>query len=583
MIDPIVSLAHALHSNKGVYAVLLGSGVSRAAGIPTGWEITLELIRRVAAAEKVKGEISDPATWFLKAKKRDPDYAALLDGLAGTPEERRAILHSFIMPTAVEKDEGKKLPTAAHRAIAKLAARGSIRVIVTTNFDRLMETALKDEGIEPTVIASADAADGAMPLTHAGCVVIKVHGDFMDTRIRNTPPELSSYDPRLNALLDRVLDEFGLIVAGWSGEWDEALRSVFLRCKSRRFTTWWLARNGQIQERAGELIRLRKAQVVSASGADAFFEDLEQRVLSLEELDRPHPLSAQLAIAEIKRFLPDPQHRIRLHDLVTNEVRSAIAQTANLNSQGQYSPAELRKRVETYEAAAEILRPLLATGARWCRPEDEPLFVDAVRRCCVSYRSQAGLVAWVEAQTYLPIMAFYAVGLGAMSVGNYRLLRLLFEAPTVLEKQTVAVDGLSPLWALNRSCELWSSLFNEKRRTPISDRLFQLFLSEIADFVASPEEFAELFDRFEMCAAIQFGHVHKGRTLGAFAWFPVGRFVSRRHGSRPSAALQTWFDEATKLKDGWPPLVCGLFGGTHESFTQLHAALSEFLNSLSRW
>lgn len=48
MIDPLDSLTFSLHSNKGAYAVLLGSGVSRAAGIPTGWEVVEDLIRRLA-------------------------------------------------------------------------------------------------------------------------------------------------------------------------------------------------------------------------------------------------------------------------------------------------------------------------------------------------------------------------------------------------------------------------------------------------------------------------------------------------------------------------------------------------------
>lgn len=41
MIEPIDSLAFSMHGNKGVYALLLGSGVSRAARIPAGWEIIL--------------------------------------------------------------------------------------------------------------------------------------------------------------------------------------------------------------------------------------------------------------------------------------------------------------------------------------------------------------------------------------------------------------------------------------------------------------------------------------------------------------------------------------------------------------
>jgi hypothetical protein len=53
--DPITKIAFSLYENKGVFALLLGSGLSRAADIPTGWEITLNLIRRVAMAEGVTG------------------------------------------------------------------------------------------------------------------------------------------------------------------------------------------------------------------------------------------------------------------------------------------------------------------------------------------------------------------------------------------------------------------------------------------------------------------------------------------------------------------------------------------------
>ena len=49
--DPLTQLAFSVYEGKGVFAVLLGSGLSRAAEIPTGWEITLDLIRRVGLAQ----------------------------------------------------------------------------------------------------------------------------------------------------------------------------------------------------------------------------------------------------------------------------------------------------------------------------------------------------------------------------------------------------------------------------------------------------------------------------------------------------------------------------------------------------
>ena len=104
-----------------------------------------------------------------------------------------------------------------------MAAENYIRVIITTNFDRLIEQALRDAGVEPTVLSSPDHVQGALPLIHTKCCVLKLHGDYLDTRIRNTPTELESYPEEFEKFLDHVLDEFGLIVCGWSADWDAGL------------------------------------------------------------------------------------------------------------------------------------------------------------------------------------------------------------------------------------------------------------------------------------------------------------------------------------------------------------------------
>lgn len=134
-------------------------------------------------------------------------------------------------------------------------------MIVTTNFDRLMENALRERGIEPTVVSSVDALAGAEPLTHSACHLLKLHGDYKDARIRNTETELSGYPGPYDALLDRNLDEHGLIVCGGSGEWDHALRAAFLRAPNRRYSVFWAARSN-IGSRARELVDHRRAGVI---------------------------------------------------------------------------------------------------------------------------------------------------------------------------------------------------------------------------------------------------------------------------------------------------------------------------------
>ena len=191
MVDPIHSLAFSVHANPGVYALLLGSGVSRAAKIPTGWEITLDLIRQLAHVDGESPAL--PEEWYREKHGVAAGYSALLAQLAKTPTERQQLLRPFFEPTPEEREQGHKRPTVAHRAIASLAVGGYIKVIITTNFDRLIETALGEAGLTPQVISTPDQARGAKRIVHAACTVIKLHGDYQDTRIRNTLDELKEY------------------------------------------------------------------------------------------------------------------------------------------------------------------------------------------------------------------------------------------------------------------------------------------------------------------------------------------------------------------------------------------------------
>lgn len=318
MIDPLVSLAFSVYSGKGTYALLLGSGISRPSGIPTGWEVVLDLIGKVA---KVEGEDGgpDPVAWFKQKHSASPDYSKLLDAIAKTPAERQQLLRGYFEPNEDERAQGLKSPTAAHKAIAQLVLAGYVRVIITTNFDRLMEKALEESGIAPAVISTPDQVAGALPLAHAAVTLIKLHGDYLDTRIKNTEPELAAYEPALSALLDRVIDEYGLIVCGWSAEWDIALRAAIERCPSRRFTTYWTTL-APVAGQAKRLVDHRRAEVIQIRDANQFFEGLWEKVRALADLASPHPLSAKIAVATVKRYLVDPSAKIRLRDLVVEEM-----------------------------------------------------------------------------------------------------------------------------------------------------------------------------------------------------------------------------------------------------------------------
>src|SRR5258708_39457227 len=96
-IEPFEALALSLHHNPGVYALLVGSGLSRAAGIPTGWEITLDLIKRLGAVRGIKNS-ANWEVWYREQFEKPPSYSEVLDALGASAAERRSILHGYIEP-----------------------------------------------------------------------------------------------------------------------------------------------------------------------------------------------------------------------------------------------------------------------------------------------------------------------------------------------------------------------------------------------------------------------------------------------------------------------------------------------------
>ena len=571
------SLASSIHSSRGVYALLLGSGVSRAANVPTCWEVTLDLICRLAA---IMGEDTtpDPVQWYRARFDREPDYSGLLQELAKTPTERQQLLRGYFEPSKNSTGNSDKQPTDAHRAIATLVAKGYLRVILTTNFDRLLETALVDENINPTVLSSSDHIRGAMPLIHTPCCVFKIHGDYLDSRILNTDEELASYTDEHNQLLDRILDEFGLIVCGWSGDWDEALRSAILRTASRRFTTYW-AQHGESTDISRSLIAHRDAQVISIDSADAFFSDLREQVLAIDRFGQPDPDSTAIAVARLKEYLPEPRHRIRLSDLVDETVERLVEQLSH-SSFSADQPREISSeaatdRMRAYEAAAARLLHLACVGGRWAEEDHYGIWRRAFQRLD-SHRSQGGMVSWLEMQRYPQTLLLYALGLGALQGDRIEFLNHILCTP--LRARTnddrLAVETLPPIRLFSnggRSMQILEGM--ERRKFPVNDWIHDA-LQPIAKLVIPDSQLYTLtFDKLEILIALAFAR--RGKPF-VDHWMPVGAFQYRYDNS--TRLLQEIRESLTDSGSRSPFLRSGLFGESVDECEERLQRLERFLS-----
>ena len=288
-VEPLVSLASSIQSGPGVFALLLGSGVSRSAGVPTGWDVTKILAQRVADAEDAD-TCGDPVGWYRERFGDDPGYSDLVAQLAQSGGDRVNLLKGLLEQPGRDRATGTKQLSQAHSAVAELAAKGYVRVIVTTNFDRLLEQALSEQGVQPSVITDASSARDAMPLTHSPITIIKLNGDYLSANFKNTIEELGHYDEEIERLLQEVFTQYGLVVCGWSADYDTALRRAITEAEPPQLSTYWLHK-GELgpESQAQKLILHRKATAVPIEDAGDTLKGIEATVDALAARRRTRP------------------------------------------------------------------------------------------------------------------------------------------------------------------------------------------------------------------------------------------------------------------------------------------------------
>lgn len=518
MNDQITSVSYSVFSNKGALALLLGSGISRSAGIPTGWEVVLDLIRQVAILEKAQCE-PEPDKWFYERFGKEPDYSDLLESLTNTQTERLNLLRSYFEPDEAEREEGLKKPTLAHQMIARLVEKGYIRVIVTTNFDRLMENALKDIGIEPSVISNPGHIENTLPIVHSNITIIKINGDYLDTSFLNIKSELGTYDPRLENLMHYVFENFGLITCGWSAAWDIALREALKSANKFRFSNYF-AYVGSPGEELENLATARQGKTVGIANADSFFKELHENVEALEASMAEHPLTPQVAEARLKKYVVREEHIISLHDLIKGEVDRVYDKFGDLSVNDQPTSETIKQRIDYYLQQTNTLCRLLVTGVYWGKEHHHDIWLKSLARFSSSRGRGGGIVVLLELERLPALIFLYAVGLSCMLRKDYKLLSKMLSMNVYSRYgATTILDQVNAHSIIDR--DDLNQVLGDNKSVPMSELLFFNLRPYFESFLPNMQDYEALFDVFEYFMSL--AYMKKVNST----WGPVSRFGYR--------------------------------------------------------
>ena len=562
-VDSVESLAMTMHAQPGVYALLLGSGVSRGAGILTGWEVMVKLIEQLAV-QRGQEVPDDPTGWYHDTFGRDANYSDLLKELGPTPTTRKAILQRFFEPNTLERAQGLKQPSLAHTAIAELVNRGYVKVIVTTNFDRLIENALREAGIEPVVLSTPAQIQGAEPFMHVRCCVIKLHGDYLSPETLNTAEELSDYDPDVTTQMQRIATDFGLVVCGWSADWDHALRQIMASAISKHYPTYWHVFRTSTRL-TKELIAARSAQSITNGDADDFFGALKHQVVALEEFvdpsqgsdesavvaeefvdpsqdsdestlaaveyEAPPQDSDEQAVVTLERLLSEDRYRIQLAAQIKRETDEP---TSRLNAQplvaitqgAGYSP-QIAERILSAEREVGRLIKLFALGGYWSRPDSISIWSQAIAK--VGSINEVGQydLNLAAVRQYASFLILYSFGLGAVAASKIDALTtvLTTEVPQPFNERKAWPQIIKAHVLQIERSKLFNCLPDYKQKYfPFSERVHDVLMPVAGLLPINQSDFDALYDELEVLISLA---VVSRDEYGRGGWSVPGRYAYR--------------------------------------------------------
>lgn len=215
-IEQLLTALKASSAGDPKFVLFLGAGASASSGVPTGGQLVRQW-RQDFDASATEGNKSADQSWFNKPK----EYGVLFEHHHKTEALRREFIEECVIDAH---------PSWGYLYLADLLDRGYFNIVLTTNFDDLINEACHafTASLRPIVCAH-DSSAQHFRLTGKRPKVIKLHGDYLFDNIANSNQETVRLKENIRSKIEWLANEFGFVVIGYGGG-DESVMSVILEC-----------------------------------------------------------------------------------------------------------------------------------------------------------------------------------------------------------------------------------------------------------------------------------------------------------------------------------------------------------------
>lgn len=303
----------------------------------------------------------------------------------------------------------------------------------------------------------------------------------------------------------------------------------------------------------------------------------------------PYPFEEPIAegsfekVTRAKKLLSTESGVIELHDLMMNEVRRFLSLTSDdsFPVSGNFTLDQMLNRISKYEESVSDLCLLLACTAYWGTKAHASIIQKCIARSSDRSESKSGLIIWLGLRSYPLILQLYTAGIAALDAQNFNNLAIIFNAKIAQRENSDYGNSFAQIVAneikeLNNSDVFQKIPGHEQKYTPLSEYLLKILQPRLDDTFFLGKNYESTFDEFEVFLSLVVLDLELPKHRNV--WGTMGRFWWKyfRGDSNPLARI---INEAHAMKDAWPPIRSGMFGGSFERFVVVANELEKLVTT----
>lgn len=273
-------------------ALILGAGASRSSGVLLAREIVHDIVaseychangiaddlRRRVPASEVRGwlELQD---WYRGARARgESDYSAVFRQFKPTRDHQLKYIASLLVGAA---------PSRAYHALCHLVRRRIFPVVLTTNFDPLLENCYKGKFLSESSLRTIESPTmfSQVTLEANRTLLAHLHGNLNGYDIANLDESTHLLKKDIESAVKRLVNPYALAVMGYSGS-DNSVMSLLEQLVAddpssfRRGVIYWChTPGGALSPRVTALLdSVSQGFTVQIAGFDQTIQALSERL-----------------------------------------------------------------------------------------------------------------------------------------------------------------------------------------------------------------------------------------------------------------------------------------------------------------